>query len=98
MDNRNRFNLSNSDVDYIARNIVMVEREAQEYRDIFGITTSSTTKTSSNTYSANPVKSFFMVLVYLVYRLALIGLFVLILLYGYRFFASIFLKWGRTIF
>lgn len=92
MDNRNRFSLSNSDVDYIARNAVMVEREAQEYKDIFGITTSSTTKTDSSAYSANPVKSFFMILVYLAYRLALVGLFVFILLFGYRFLAGIFLK------
>lgn len=90
--NRNRFNLSNSDIDYIARNAVFVEKEMQEYRDIFASTSNSSSKNQISGYSGGFFKSLFMIIGYIIYRLALVGLFAFICLFGYRFLAGIFLK------
>ena len=83
--NKSIFNLTNYDRDCIARNSLLIEKDIEDYRDIY-----TSSKSSNNRSSSNSVKSegniftlTFKFILYMMYRLGLVLLYFVIIIGGF---------------
>ena len=80
MNNKNLFNLTNSDRDYIARNAVFVEKDIKDYRSIYS--------TSIDTSDDNIILTLFKILGLVFYKILLAAIYFIIVVGGYMLLAK----------
>lgn len=75
MNNKNLFNLTNSDRDYIARNAVFIEKDIKDYKSIYS--------TSIDTSDDNIILTLFKILGLVFYKILLAAIYFIIVVGGY---------------